>query len=202
MATNTQGLPVFIGLSTPGPLPNYISLISSSYRGSTNFLLWLAGNLQLYQDGIACLNQFDQAFYLLTAVGPQLDILGAIVGQNRTVSFQPRFGISPTLDDTTYRLLLRAVIQRNHWDGRTVSLWTGWNSLFPSSRLLISDHQDMSVGIAVGLTASTIVQDLILNGYVIPRPQGVLYQITIQAGGWNASGEWNTFEYGSVNPGS
>jgi len=187
MATNPQGLPVFIGLPTPGPIQNYLSLVTSSWRGATKFLSWLAANLQPYQDGIACLNQFDVAFDLLTAVGPQLDVLGAILGQNRTVGFQPRFGISPVLDDTTYRL--------------TVSLWTGWNTLFPNSRLLISDHQDMSVSLTVGLTASTLVQDLILQGLIIPRPQGVLYLITIEAGGWNASGEWNTFEFGSVNPG-
>ena len=198
MATNSSS---FIGLSTPGPLANYLTLVTSQYRGSVNFLAWLSANLRFYQDGIACLNRFDQAFGLLTAVGPQLDVLGVILGQSRTVGFQPRFGVSPILDDTTYRTLLRCRIWQNHWRGTTVSLWPGWFAIFPQSQLLIQDNQNMSVNIIVGLAASTILQDLILNGYVIPRPQGVLYNITIQAGGWNA-GQWNTFQYGSVSPSS
>ena len=199
MATNPQGLPVFIGLPTPGPIQNYLSLVTSSWRGATKFLSWLAANLQPYQDGIACLNQFDVAFGLLTAVGPQLDVLGAILGQSRTVGFQPRFGISPVLDDTTYRLLLRATVYRNHWRGLTIELWPGWYSLFPGSKLLIQDLQTMEVNILVGLSASTLVEDLILNGLIIPRPQGVKYNLTIQQGGWN-TGEYNSFQWGSINP--
>lgn len=194
-----MGNPVFIGLPTPGPLAAYISQVTSQYRGATNFLAWLATNLQTYQDGIACMNQFDVAFGLLTAVGPQLDVLGNIIGQRRTVGFQPRFGISPTLDDTTYRLLLRARVWQNHWDGLTVDLWPGWYALFPQSQLLIQDNQDMSVNILVGLSTSTIVQDLITNGYIIPRPQGVLYNITIQQGGWNTM-LWNQGQWGTPNP--
>ena len=199
MGTNNQGLPVFVGLPTPGPLQSYITQITSSWRGATKFLSWLADNLQYYQDGITCMNTFDVAFGLLTAVGAQLDVLGNIVGQNRTVGFQPRFGFSPTLDDTTYRLLLRARIWQNHWSGKTVDLWPGWYNLFPQSQLLITDHQDMTLDIQVGIAASTIVEDLITNGYIIPCPQAVLYTIALVTGGWN-SFEWNAGQYGTVNP--
>ena len=199
MATNPQGLPQFVGLPTPGPLAAYLSCVTSEWRGATKFLAWLSANLQPYQDGIACLNQFDVAFGLLTAVGPQLDVLGNILGQSRTVGFQPRFGISPILDDTTYRLLLRARIWQNHFGGTTVKLWPGWYNLFPQSQLLIQDNQDMTVNLLVGLAASTITQDLITNGYIIPRPQGVLYRITIEAGGWNTM-QWNAGQWGTVNP--
>lgn len=195
MATNPPGIPQFIGLPTPGPLSNYLSQICGNFRGSTKFLAWLAANLTPYQDGIACLNTFDQAFGLLTAVGPQLDVLGAILGQPRTVGFQPRFGVSPVLDDTTYRLLLQATIYRNHWSGKLIDLWPGWFAIFPSSKLLISDHEDMTVSLLVGLSASTIVEDLITNGYIIPRPQGVLYNITIQSVGWNTE-SWGSAPWG------
>lgn len=191
--------PPFVGLPTPGPLPNYISTITSQYRGSPNFLDWLTSNLQLFQDGIACMNTFDVSFGLLTAIGAQLDVLGVILGQNRVVGFQPRFNISPVLDDTTYRLLLQARIWQNHWNGLLVSIWTGWYGLFPDSVLRISDNEDMTVDFAVGLTTSTLIEDLITNGYIIPRPQGVLYNITIATGGYN-SGQWNTFQFGSINP--
>jgi hypothetical protein len=195
MASNAQGLPVFIGLPTPGPLQNYLSLSTSSWRGATNFLQWLAANLQFYQDGIACLNTFDQAFGLLTAVGVQLDVLGSILGQSRTVSFQPRFGISPVLDDTTYRLLLRARVLINHWNGLTVSIWPGWYSLFPGSHLLIQDLQTMAVNLIIWINTSTLVVDLITHDLIIPRPQGVQYSFDIQNGGWDSSSwaasQWN-----------
>ncbi len=189
--------PFNIGI-TPGPLSSYApGCVSSEYRGSPNFLAWLTANLQLFQDGINCMLQFDAAFGLLTAVGAQLDVLGVIVGQNRTVAFQPRFGISPVLDDNTYRLLLRARVWQNHWDGRLTSLWKGWYNLFPGSGLLIQDNQNMTVSFLAGLTTSTLVQDLILNGYIIPRPQGVLYSIALLTSGWN-TGQWNAFQYGSL----
>jgi hypothetical protein len=194
MASNPQALPVFIGLPTPGPLANYVSLICSNWRGAPKYLQWLTANLQIFQDGIACMNQFDVAFGLLTAVGPQLDVLGNVLGQSRTVGFQPRFGISPTLDDTTYRLLLRATVYRNHWSGLTVDIWPGWYNLFPGSKLLIQDSQAMSVSFLIWLSASTIVLDLIINGLIIPRPQGVQYSYTIQQETWNSS-EWNTFSW-------
>jgi hypothetical protein len=57
----------------------------------------------------------------------------------------------------------------------------------------------MEVNILVGLSASTLVEDLILNGLIIPRPQGVKYNLTIQQGGWN-TGEYNSFQWGSINP--
>lgn len=197
MASGT--FPPFSGLPTPGPLLNYVAQVTSEYRGSPRYLAWLAVNLQPFQDGIVCMNQFDVAFGLLTAVGPQLDVLGNIVGQSRTVGFQPRFSISPTLDDNTYRLLLRARIWQNHWSGILPEIWAGWNALFPGSVLRIKDNQDMTVSIVVGLTPSSIIQDLITNGYIIPRPQGVMYTITIETGGWN-TGEWNQFTWGNPNP--
>ena len=91
---STAGQPVFIGLPTPGPLANYVSLLCSNWRGSNNLYRAISEPAP-YQDGIACMNQFDQAFGLLTAVGPQLDVLGNIVGQSRTVGFQPRFRNQP-----------------------------------------------------------------------------------------------------------
>jgi hypothetical protein len=48
--------------------------------------------------------------------------------------------------------------------------------LFPSGTLLISDFQDMTADIILTGSFSSIVIDLIENGYIVPRPQGVLYR--------------------------
>ena len=136
-------------------------------------------NCQILQDAYNCVNNFPSAFDLQLAVGPQLDALGVIIGQSRTVGFQPSNSVSPILDDTTYRLLLQARVFQNHWGGTTQELRPIWNALFPGGTLLITDNQNMTVSIVVAGAFTSIIQDLILNGYILPRPQGVLYDIAL-----------------------
>jgi hypothetical protein len=83
--------------------------------------------------------------------------------------------VSPILDDTTYRLLLQATIYRNHWNGLLSSLRTIWNALFPSGVLLFTDNQNMTVNFYIAAAFTSIIQDLITNNLILPRPQGVLY---------------------------
>jgi hypothetical protein len=157
----------------------YLQKITSQYQDSPNLLAWLSANLQLYQDLLACIAQLETAFDINTAVGAQLDVLGQIIGASRTVGFQPSAGVSPVLDDDTYRLLLRSKIAQNHWDGKLDSLLLIWQYLFPGGLLIVNDHQTMTVDLYVAASLTSILQDLILQGYIIPRPQGVLYNISI-----------------------
>jgi hypothetical protein len=156
----------------------YSRLVTSEYQPSANMLAWLGVNLQPFQDALACLADFGPAFDINLAVGPQLDILGAIIGQSRTVGFQPSEGVSPVLDDATYRFLLKARIIQNHCDGRIGSVLAMWGLLFPGGLLTIQDHQDMSVSLYVSGAFTSIMKDLISNGYIVPRPQGVLYNFS------------------------
>jgi hypothetical protein len=159
-------------------MPNsayYKSLITSEYQASPNMLAWLGASIQPFQDTLACLAGFPAAFDIITAVGPQLDILGSILGQPRTVTFQPSGAVSPVLDDTTYRLLLQASIQKNHWDGTLDALIGIWRFVFPGGLLIVDDHQNMTVDLFVAAAFTSIIQDLVLHGYMLPRPQGVLY---------------------------
>ncbi len=156
----------------------YVRLVTSQYQLSTKMLAWLEANLSLFQDVAACAASFAQAFDLDVAVGAQLDILGNIIGVSRTVPFQPTGDVSPVLDDATYRLLLRAKIAGNHWDGRLQSLIEAWQQILPGSLLIVNDHQDMTVDFYIGASLTSILKDLILNGYILPRPQAVLYNIS------------------------
>ena len=158
-------------------LAYYLSQPTSEYQVSPNFLAWLTANLQVFQDVYTCAANLLAAFDLGQAVGAQLDTLGQVIELSRTVTFEPTGGVSPVLDDETYRLLLRAAVFKNHWNGKTSSLRTMWNALFPGGVMLITDHQDMSVDFYIAGAFSSIIQDLIVNGYIIPRPQGVLYTI-------------------------
>jgi hypothetical protein len=161
----------------PQPLSAYVSLLSAQWRAPAAPKLngWLAANLQLFQDLIACAATFPYAFSIDTAFGAQLDVLGVIIGQPRQVSFQPSDGVSPILDDPTYRLLLRARIAQNHWDGKLPSFLAIWGSLFPGGTIQVQDNQDMTADVYIAGAFTSIVIDLISQGYIMPRPQGVLF---------------------------
>lgn len=165
-------------MTTSLPISYYLSLVTSEYQQSPNLLGWLSIPLLRLTDASNALDSFTAAFDLDLAIGSQLDTLGVIVGQSRTVGFQPSAGVSPVLDDDTYRLLLRAKIAQNQWDGTIDSLQTIWQSLFPSGHINLLDGQNMAVTIVLSGAFSSITQDLITNGYIVPRPEGVLYNYT------------------------
>jgi hypothetical protein len=156
----------------------YLDKLTSEYRSSTRMNAWLNANLKLFQDMLTCIRKILPEFDIDTARGVQLDVLGAIVGQKRQVDFQTSAGGNPILDDETYRLLLRARIAMNHWDGKIGSAMNIWGKLFPGGRLLIYDHQDMSATIFYFGAFTPMIKDLIEHGYIIPRPEGVLYDRT------------------------
>ena len=83
------------------PLGYYQWLLTSQYVNSPKLNALLYVLLKKFDDVSQCLVKFDTAFDLDSAVGPQLDALGAIAGALRTVGFQPSGGVSATLDDDT-----------------------------------------------------------------------------------------------------
>ena len=166
------------GLSDAGPVFSlpvsyYLSLFTSQYRLAPNLNAWTMALLGPLDDITTCLGGMTEAFDLDTAVGSQLDTLGIILGQNRTVGFQPSNGVSPVLDDTTYRTLLRAKIGFNQWSGLIGDLQPIWKSLFPTGTIVIHDNQNMTALIVLTGAFTSILQDLIVNGYIVPRPETV-----------------------------
>lgn len=171
------------GIADTGPIYKefigyYLNLITSQYKLSPKFMTWLRLAIQPIDDLTSCMAFITSNFDLNNAVGVQLDVLGVIIGQNRTVGFQPSDNVSPILDDFTYRLLLQARIAQNSWDGKIASLYAIWKSLFPSGNLFINDNQNMTATVIVSGTFTSIILDLIENGYIVPRPEGVLYDYT------------------------
>lgn len=156
-------------------LEYYLNLVTSEYRNSPKFLAFLTMLLRKLNDVTECLVSMDMAFDVDNAVGPQLDMVGSIVGANRTVGFQPSDSVSPTLNDATYRIYIKAVAAANSWDGTIDGLQAIWKTLFPLGTITIGDNQDMTVSIFITGTFTSIMKDLIEHGYIVPRPEGVLY---------------------------
>lgn len=169
------------GGNLPFEIPSmgyYLSLVSSQYQNSPKFLAWLQALLTPFIDAGVMAGLMVNAFDLDSAIGPQLDVIGQIVGANRTVGFQPSGGVSPRLNDLTYRMLIRAKIAQNRWNGQIRSLYTLWPTLFPGGTITFIDNQDMTATIILSGAFTSIAQDLITHGYIIPRPEGVLYTYT------------------------
>lgn len=159
----------------------YLSLFSSQYQQSPIFYAWAAALLTPTVDLLACTLQMYQHFDVSTALGLQLDELGSIVGASRTLSFQPSGGASATLSDADYIILIQAKIAQNHWDGQINSIYALWNSLFPSAALRFIDNQNMTCTIILAGVFSSVQQDMLTHGLILPRPEGVQYNFTFAA---------------------
>jgi len=162
------------------PAAYYLGLFTSEYQLSTNLLAVTSVLLKPLQDMNLVWNLMaSTSFDLQWAEGVQLDGIGEIIGVSREVSFQPSNNVSPILNDATYRLLLQATLYANHWDGTLSSLIAIWNSLFPGGSIAVDDGFNMTATIFISGAFSSIIVDLLNNGYLIPRPQTVMYTIVL-----------------------
>jgi len=144
-------------------------------------------------------------FDLDNAVGDQLDSIGIWVGISRNVPipltnvyfsfdaegigfdqgswkgpFDPDTGLT-RLDDATYRLVIRAKIGANHWDGTLGASKAILDSIFGGGTFVfIEDNQDMSMTIGIaGVIPSAVFLALLRNGLIPIKPEGVRVNIVI-----------------------
>lgn len=162
-------------MSTPAQLSDYLGLVISQHNQKPKFMAWLAVLIQPFVDNINVLSTFPQLFDIDLAVGQQLDFIGNNVNASRQLK-QTINGTSQ-LDDSTFRLLLKAVIALNHWDGTVPGAYAIWAIVFAGQpfQILIQDNQDMSMFfVFINPVLSTLVLAMITNGYFDLRPAGVL----------------------------
>lgn len=81
---------------------------------------------------------------------------------------------APLITDDIYRIMIKARIVQNVWKGNVLDLYELWGNLFPDNLgIQIQDLQDMSYNIVLVGNYPGIVRELILHGYVLPKPEGV-----------------------------
>lgn len=154
-------------------IDKYLDNITSQHRDKPKFIEWLSSSLTIIDHVYLMAKNMDNDFDLDNAVGKQLDMLGEIIGRQRTLTFQPLNGHNPVLDDDTYRLVLKAKVAMNNWDGKTESAYEIWNNIFDDIGLQLQDNQDMSLTAYITGYVNQIRQDLIQHGYIVPKPEGV-----------------------------
>lgn len=169
----------------------YQRLITSYHKSKPRFYDHISLITHPLMDLQRKTNGLQKDFDLDAAVGNQLDVLGLWIGIGRDV-FTPIVGYGllqslevnegePTkgslrLDDETYRTVLRAKIQANHWDGTLETLDAIYQSIFTDGqvKVLAIDNFDMTMTIYFfGGDISPVLRAVIKSGYLDVKPEGV-----------------------------
>ena len=155
-----------------GLLRAYKDLITSQHRGKPKYMATVTDLLRYSDDIYATAVYMDEEFDLDLAVGAQEDVLGRLVGADRELGFQPHTQDTATLNDEDYRILLKAKIAKNLWKGGIDDLQRIWRTLFDQD-IVIIDNQDMTIEVQIRNVPSSVVHEMILQGYIVPKPQSV-----------------------------
>lgn len=181
-------------------LTPYLNLIPSQHRDKPRFVAMLSAVLESILGTLQTTLAIPAAFDLDLAIGSQLDVLGLWIGQSRQIleplagvyfsfdnpllgfdqgvwkgPFDPDEGLV-SLDDNTYRLVLRAKIGANHWDGTVNQAYAILDPIFATAnaRIIIQDNDDMSMDIGIlGGPITPIIQSLLVHGFFDLKPVGV-----------------------------
>lgn len=183
-----------------GDVAPYLELVTSEHNQQPKFVSMLAAVFQPIADIIFVTNSFPSLYDVDEAVGQQLDTVGLWVGVSRNVtvplagvyfsfddpllgfgqgtwfsSFNPISGLV-VLDDPSYRILLRARIANNAWNGTIPGAYEVWNAAFTGTGIgiLIQDLENMHMILALtGPIPDAVTLALFTGGYLNIKPAGV-----------------------------
>ncbi len=184
---------------------DYTALITSQHADAPKFVAMVGVVAQCFANLQNLLATIPGLYDLDAAVGAQLDAVGLWVGVSRQLSvpvsgvyfsldtagvgfdqgnwqgpYDPTAGLA-SLDDGTYRLLLRAKIGANHWDGTLGVSAAILSQIFAgtSTYAFVQDNGNMSITLGVsGQIPSALFLALLATGSVAIRPEGVLLSST------------------------
>ena len=179
---------------------DYPALITSEHRSKARFVETVSVSATPIADEQAFLFDLPGAFDLDTAIGVQLDAVGAWAGISRVISiplinvwfswgiagrgwgqgiwkgpYDPETGIYE-LDDDTYRNLIRLKIKVNTWDGLRGSASEAIEAFYASegSYPFILDNQNMSMTVCIsGARPPSFLFAIFAGRYVEFKPAGV-----------------------------
>lgn len=159
-------------------ISTYLNRITSEHKVRPKFMALVEARLKPFVELFELLEEIDKAFDLDTAEGNQLDIIGQYVGVSRLLDFQPN-NAEPLLPDSCYRMLLKARISLNNWDGSIEGIKKIWGDVFPEYEIQIVDNQDMTMEARIIGLETLFENELVQHGYITPKPMGVLIDYSV-----------------------
>jgi hypothetical protein len=177
----------------------YTSLVTSKHRSSPNFMATIEALVRPLSEISAAQAKMVSDFDVDTAVGVQLDAVGVWAGISRKQAipipnafftwddpdlgwnvgswkgpFVPTEGIT-TLDDDTYRAVIKAKIGSNYWVGTVESLLEIGGSDLQSVGIqcFVIDNLDMTITIYILGSPSAVLLEMIKRGLTPPKTAGV-----------------------------
>jgi hypothetical protein len=179
-------------------LQQYLSLISSEHQNSPNYLKFISIFLQGQVDNQNVNAALPGLFDVDVAVGQQLDFIGVRVGQSRQIAVEltgvyftwgetgPGWGQGTwyktgdsltslsILPDDSYRVLLKAVIAANQWDGSVPGAYAVWAIAFGPNQIALRDNQNMTMDVIwIGPAPNAVTLALLTSGHLNLKPAGV-----------------------------
>lgn len=179
----------------------YLALITSEHNQKPRYMAMVSALVQPVND-VAELEQHFFFYYDIDlAVGAQLDGIGDWVGRTRFLPvpisgyfsldidglgldqapwkrpFDPDTGLVE-LDDDSYRLLLRATILANHWDGTIPGAYAAYEQLFQGTgyQFAIQDYGngEMAFVLISADPPDNITLGLFTTGELDLKPAGIM----------------------------
>lgn len=159
-------------------ISTYLNRITSEHKVQPKFMGLVEARLKPFIDLFECLEEINKAFDLDTAAGNQLDIIGEYVGVKRLLNFQPTYA-DAILTDPYYRMLLKAQISLNNWDGTVEGIKKIWEDVFPDYEIQVVDNQNMTMEARIIGLGALFEGELVQHGYITPKPMGVRVDYSI-----------------------
>lgn len=185
-------------------MSKYTDLIANYHAGKPKFLAHVDLSTRPLTDASTALQGLITAFDIDEAIGVQLDVLGEWIGRTRIVSqpisgvyfsfdtdglgwdqgvwqgpYDPDAGFT-SLSDDTYRIVLKAKIAINNWNGQNDTLPPILETALAGSglKMQIVDNQDMTISVWVfpEVDISQVSLELlaaIRQGYLTVKAAGV-----------------------------
>jgi hypothetical protein len=181
-------------------ITNYLDEVTSEHNQKPKYIEMLIALLQPFGDDTWMQTHYYLYYDIDLAIGAQLDAVGEWVGRNRFLTipiegyfswdieglgwnqapwkrpFDPDTGTT-ALPDDAYRILLKAVIEANHWDGTIPGAYVAYDKLFGGTgySVAIQDWGNLTMGLLLlgPRPPDVITQALFTTGELDLRPAAI-----------------------------
>lgn len=161
-------------------IQRYLDRVESQHKTKPRFMAHLTTLLEMVDGGHCVAKDIPSAFHVQEAIGNQLDVNGELVGVDRRFPPVSIPGLPALLSDETFRQVILSKIIRNQWDGTESAFHEIWDATLASQMdARYYDNQDMTVSVDIIGQIEPVMVELILAGYIIPKPMGVGMNVNI-----------------------